>query len=116
MALAQPLEGREQDLGRLVRNQPADEDDHAVPGQAQPLPRRAAAVEAADGIGVHLYWSNYHPMKRTLSVLDDYISRFRNHAIWITEASHNQGTVKPEQMAHEYLTFWKEILKFISEH
>jgi len=68
-----------------------------------------AAVEAADGIGLHLYWSNYYPMKQALGVLDDYISRFRNHSIWITEASHNQGVVKPEQLANEYLTFWKEV-------
>ena len=34
------------------------------------------AVEAADGLGVHLYWSAPFPMSQALATLDDYIARF----------------------------------------
>ncbi|MCB8942826.1 MAG: M23 family metallopeptidase [Ardenticatenaceae bacterium] len=69
------------------------------------------AVEAADGLGVHLYWSNVYPMTRALDVLDDVIGRFRNKAIWITEASHNKGGATPTQKAQQYLQFWHELQK-----
>jgi hypothetical protein len=68
-----------------------------------------SAVEAADGLGIHLYWSNVYPMSRALAVLDDHISRFRARSIWITEASHNQGEINPVRMAQEYLRFWREL-------
>ena len=34
------------------------------------------AVAAADGLGIHLYWSKYYPLPRSLDVLDDYVKRF----------------------------------------
>jgi hypothetical protein len=68
-----------------------------------------SAVEAADGLGIHLYWSNVYPMSQALAVLDDHISRFRARPIWITEASHNQGAINPVRMAQEYLRFWREL-------
>jgi hypothetical protein len=64
------------------------------------------AVEAADGLGVHLYWSNVSPMSRSLEVLDDYINRFRGKEIWVTEASNNKAGTAPEQKARQYLDFW----------
>ena len=64
------------------------------------------AVEASDGLGIHLYWSQFHPMSRALETLDDYISRFRSHPIWVTEASRNHGPNDPSTMAREYLKFW----------
>lgn len=64
------------------------------------------AVEAADGLGVHLYWSAVYPMSRTVDVLDDYISRFRNKPIWVTEASNNKSGTAVAQKAQEYLKFW----------
>jgi hypothetical protein len=67
------------------------------------------AVEAADGLGVHLYWSNYYPMGQALQVLDDLVMRFRSRPIWVTEASHNFGTITPMQMSQEYLRFWREL-------
>jgi hypothetical protein len=67
------------------------------------------AVEAANGLGVHIYWSNTYSMQQALAVLDDYMSRFRGKPIWITEASHNKGAVTPLQVAKEYLRFWKEM-------
>ncbi len=70
-----------------------------------------AAVEAADGIGVHLYWSLFHPMEKSLDTLDDIISRFRNKSIWITEASNNKSGTSPANKANQYLTFWKELQK-----
>ncbi|MFQ5435360.1 MAG: glycosyl hydrolase, partial [Anaerolineae bacterium] len=69
------------------------------------------AVEAADGLGVHVYWSNVYPMNRALDVVDDYISRFRFKPIWITEASNNKGGVTAVQKAHQYLQFWQELQK-----
>lgn len=64
------------------------------------------AVEAADGLGVHLYWSNIYPMERALDVLDDYIGRFRFKPLWITEASNNRAGTPAEQKAQQYLQFW----------
>ena len=69
------------------------------------------AVEAADGAGVHAYWSNVMPMKQTLGVIDDFADRFRSHSLWITEASYKHGHLAPVQRAQEYLRFWREIQK-----
>ena len=70
-----------------------------------------AAVEAADGLGIHTYWSNVYPMARALDVLDDYISRFRFKPIWITEASNNKSGTPVFRKAQQYLDFWREIQK-----
>lgn len=70
-----------------------------------------AAVEAADGLGIHTYWSNIYPMDRALDVLDDFISRFRFKPIWITEASNNKSGTPVFRKAQEYLDFWREIQK-----
>ena len=67
------------------------------------------AVAEADGLAIHTYWSNVYPMSRSLEVVDDYISRFPAKPIWITEASHNQDSIPPTQMAQEYLNFWHEL-------
>ena len=67
------------------------------------------AVDAADGLGVHLYWSNVYPMNRSLDVLDDYINRFRGKPIWVTEASNNKAGTTPQQKARQYLEFWHAI-------
>jgi hypothetical protein len=69
------------------------------------------SVEAADGLGVHLYWSNVYPMSRSLEVLDDYLNRFRGKAIWITEASNNKAGTTPAQKARQYLDFWHALQK-----
>ncbi|MCB8981251.1 MAG: peptidoglycan DD-metalloendopeptidase family protein [Ardenticatenaceae bacterium] len=68
-----------------------------------------AAVEAADGLGIHTYWSNVYPMQLALNVLDDYISRFRYKPIWVTEASNNKAGTPVYQKAQQYLDFWREI-------
>ncbi|MFQ5400038.1 MAG: peptidoglycan DD-metalloendopeptidase family protein [Anaerolineae bacterium] len=67
------------------------------------------AVEAADGLGVHIYWSNVYPMERGLDVLDDYISRFRYNPIWITEASNNKDGTSTYMKGRQYLKFWQEL-------
>jgi hypothetical protein len=69
------------------------------------------AVEAADGLGVHLYWSHLYPMSRALDVLDDLIARFRFKQLWITEASNNKGQTTPAAKANQYLQFWHELQK-----
>ena len=70
-----------------------------------------SAVKAADGLGVHIYWSNVYPMQTALRVLDDYISRFREEPIWVTEASNNKAGTPPSRKGMEYITFWSELLK-----
>lgn len=69
------------------------------------------AVDAADGLGVHNYWSNVYPMSRALDVLDDYIGRFRFKPIWITEASNNKAGTSSFRKAQQYLEFWEELQK-----
>jgi hypothetical protein len=69
-----------------------------------------AAVEAADGLGVHLYWSQAAPMALALNVLDDYVGRFRFKPIWVTEASNNKKG-SPSLKGRQYLKFWKELQK-----
>ncbi len=69
------------------------------------------AVKAADGLAVHIYWSNVYPMETALGVLDDYISRFREEPVWVTEASNNKVGTSPARKGMEYITFWSELLK-----
>ena len=68
-----------------------------------------AAVEAADGLAVHLYWSSVSPLGDALNVLDDFISRFRFKLIWITEASNNKAFTTVPQKAQQYLQLWHEL-------
>jgi hypothetical protein len=70
-----------------------------------------AAVEEADGLGVHVYWSNVWPMPQAVAVLDDAINRFRDKPIWVTEASNNKGGTSAAQKAQQYLYFWHELQK-----
>ncbi len=70
-----------------------------------------AAVEAADGLGVHIYWSNIYPMQWGLDVLDDYISRFRYKPIYVTEASNNKGGVPSYMKGRQYIEFWQALQK-----
>jgi hypothetical protein len=67
------------------------------------------AVDAADGLGVHIYWSNVYSMERALGVLDDYINRFRRVPIWVTEASNNKGGTSAARKGMEYLEFWQAL-------
>ncbi|PID84684.1 MAG: hypothetical protein CSA11_09330 [Chloroflexi bacterium] len=68
-----------------------------------------AAVEAADGLGVHIYWSNVYPMQRGLDVLDDYIARFRYKPIYVTEASNNKSGTAVYIKGRQYIEFWQEL-------
>ena len=70
-----------------------------------------AAVDAADGLGIHIYWSNVYPMSTALMVLDDYISRFRFKPIWVTEASNNKAGTSTYHKGLQYLDFWRELQK-----
>ncbi|MGB1251499.1 MAG: M23 family metallopeptidase [Candidatus Promineifilaceae bacterium] len=69
------------------------------------------AVEAADALAVHIYWSTPFPMRQGLATLDDYIRRFPNIPIWITEASNNGSGTPFATKAQEYITFWQECKK-----
>jgi len=69
------------------------------------------AVEAADGLAVHIYWSAVYPLKTAVGVLDDFISRFRYKPIWVTEASNNKAGTTVAQKATQYLQFWQELQK-----
>lgn len=68
-----------------------------------------AAVDAADGLAVHLYWSNVFPMQAALNMLDDTISRFRFKPIWVTEASNNKAGTPAFRKAEQYLEFWQAL-------
>jgi hypothetical protein len=67
------------------------------------------AVEKANGLGIHLYWSKVSPMSHALMTLDDYISRFRFNLIWITQAGNLQPKLSPVRKGNEYLKFWEEV-------
>jgi hypothetical protein len=67
------------------------------------------AVEAADGLGVHIYWSSVYPMTTAIGVLDDYISRFRFKPIWVTEASNNKAGTSASEKGRQYLNFWQQL-------
>lgn len=69
------------------------------------------AVEASDGLGVHIYWSNVYPMQRGLDVLDDYIARFRYKPLYVTEASNNKSGTAVYMKARQYIQFWQELQK-----
>ncbi len=69
------------------------------------------AVEAADGVAVHIYWSNVYPMSTSLRVLDDYIARFNFRPMWITEASNNKEGTSAARKAQEYRKFWNALQK-----
>lgn len=73
------------------------------------------AVNAADGLAMHAYWSNPHfPMDTHpdsgLPLVDDYIRRFPSKPIWITEASNNLGD-DWNAKAREYIAFWQALQK-----
>lgn len=68
-----------------------------------------AAIEAADGLGLHLYWAGDYPMSQALGVLDETIARFPNKPIWITEASYNASGISDEERARQYLAFFNEL-------
>jgi hypothetical protein len=67
------------------------------------------AVEAADGLAVHIYWSDVYPMEMALAVLDDYIARFRYKPIWVTEASNNKAGTPTWRKGEQYLKFWQAL-------
>lgn len=69
------------------------------------------AIEAADGMGIHLYWSAVAPMNFALSTLDDYLTRVRYKPLWVTEASNNKTGTSLEAKAQQYLQFWHELQK-----
>lgn len=70
-----------------------------------------AAIEEADGLGIHVYWSNVWPLPQALAQLDDTVNRFHDKPIWVTEASNNRGGTPPAQKAQQYLFFWQELQK-----
>lgn len=73
--------------------------------QLEFLEQSRAAIDAADGLGVHLYWGRGGSMDEALANLDVIIGRFPDTPIWITEASYNADDITDEQRASEYLNF-----------
>lgn len=69
------------------------------------LEESRAAVDSADALGVHLYWSAEFALAQALAQLDDVIARFPQHPIWITEASYNRGGIDDAERARQYLAF-----------
>lgn len=67
------------------------------------------AVQAADGMGVHVYWSHYHTPAQALETIDDIANRFRGIPLWITEAGNGSAQVASLQKGHEYVDFWRSL-------
>lgn len=67
------------------------------------------AVNSADGLAIHLYWSRNFPMSQALTMLDEYIRLFPATPIWVTEASNNKGGVSASDKGRQYLQFWHEL-------
>lgn len=67
------------------------------------------AVEKANGLGIHLYWSKVAPMSHALFTLDDYISRFRFNLLWITQAASLQPKQTATRRGNDYLKFWEKV-------
>ena len=84
---------------------------HVRQDHIQFLEASRPAIEAADGMGIHLYWSAVAPMNFALSTLDDYITRVRYKPLYITEASNNKTGTTLEAKAQQYLQFWQELQK-----
>ncbi|MGB1251443.1 MAG: M23 family metallopeptidase, partial [Candidatus Promineifilaceae bacterium] len=70
-----------------------------------------SAVNAADALGVHIYWGDNYPMGRALGVLDDYLARVPHKSVWITEASNNSPSVPHQQKGAQYIKFWQALQK-----
>jgi hypothetical protein len=77
--------------------------------QMQFVEASRAAIEAADGLGVHLYWSADNPLISALTDLDNLIRRFPLKPIWVTEASNNEAGASPAEKAQQYLQLWREL-------
>ena len=84
---------------------PGHDIDGVRTSQIQFLEQSRAAIDAADGLGVHLYWGRGGSMGDALATLDEVIGRFPNTPIWITEASYNADGISDQQRAAEYLAF-----------
>ena len=67
------------------------------------------AIDAADGLGLHMYWSSVYPLASALGVVDDAISRFRSKWLWVTEASNNKAGTSVPGKAQQYLQCWHEL-------
>lgn len=64
-----------------------------------------AAIDAAYGLGMHLYWSADYSMQSALATLDEVIAKFPAKPIWITEASYNRDGLSDSERAQTYLNF-----------
>jgi len=64
-----------------------------------------AAVQTADLIGVHAYWSPIYPMAEALAWVETCAS---HGECYITEASNN-GDAPPETKGAEYIEFWEQL-------
>lgn len=68
-----------------------------------------SAVNAADALGIHLYWGDNDPMSNAIATLDDYRARFPGKEIWITEASNKASGITAAQQAGSYVQFWRAV-------
>lgn len=71
----------------------------------------AASIQASDGVGVHVYWSDGFPLDGGHAdggkdLLRDSVARLVGKAVWVTEASRNDGKAGRGQLATEYIRFW----------
>jgi hypothetical protein len=70
-----------------------------------------AAISACDYLGIHVYWSAGYPIvgniNSGITLLDNYVARFPNSKIFITECSRNDiSQVSPAIIGGEYVAFY----------
>jgi hypothetical protein len=88
----------------------------SIPGVRQGhrsfLPACREAMQASDGVGIHVYWSNGYPMDSHpdagLPLLREWVSMVGGQPVWVTEASRKDNLVSVETRAGEYVRFWRE--------
>jgi hypothetical protein len=70
------------------------------------------AMQASDGVGIHVYWSNGYPMESHpdagIMLLREWVHTIGTKPVWVTEASRNDDGVNLATRAGEYVRFWRE--------
>jgi hypothetical protein len=69
-------------------------------------------MQASDGVGIHVYWSNAYPMDSHpdagIRLLQEWVNAIGTKPVWVTEASRNDNEVNLATRAGEYVRFWRE--------
>jgi hypothetical protein len=70
------------------------------------------AIQASDGVGIHVYWSANYPLyghpDSGVYLLKEMVTAVEGKPVWVTEASRNDGVVSLHTRADQYVQFWRE--------